>query len=426
MDSTAQAGFCPQRFLILLMSFSVFLGLCYSFLVPPGLPYDEPAHFSNVRYYAHWAKLPVLGQPGVEYEAYQAPLYYMLAATFYKAFAFAGAKADFYALRLAGVLLLVVLLGLTHGILRRIFSRHPLLSAVSCLFVALNPSLLAIASSIQNDMLSITLAVLAIYLSIRLVIDAELTLASTLLLAGVVSLAILTKISTAFLVLALPTFMIYKQRQRALRFALLFFLTVTLMTGWMFVRNVRLYGDITGAKAEKEFVGAEKVSAKVYVYKPRVFLTIMRSLVTYCWLPVEYYRNKIKAGPVAVVLVGLFTALGLVGCVVRGRLIRRDIASNAPAYDIIILLCMLFTASFLLYSYNAATNWMLPARILLPVGIVPMTLISAGGALLGYRPGHRGNFIYPGMLCGVMLLLNALILWQAAGLGHYPFIIHFE
>ena len=38
-------------------------------IVPPGTPYDEPSHFGTVQYYATMHRMPVLGQPGVSYEA---------------------------------------------------------------------------------------------------------------------------------------------------------------------------------------------------------------------------------------------------------------------------------------------------------------------------------------------------------------------
>ena len=41
------------------------IGVWLAFHVPPGLPYDEPAHWSTVLYYAREHRMPVLGDPGV-------------------------------------------------------------------------------------------------------------------------------------------------------------------------------------------------------------------------------------------------------------------------------------------------------------------------------------------------------------------------
>ena len=55
------------------------IGVWLAARVPPGLPYDEPAHWSTVLYYAREHRLPVLGDPGVAYEAQMGPVYYALA-----------------------------------------------------------------------------------------------------------------------------------------------------------------------------------------------------------------------------------------------------------------------------------------------------------------------------------------------------------
>lgn len=56
------------------------LGLWFALRVPLGLPYDEPAHWGTVLAYASGHRLPVLGDPGVPYEAQMGPVYYTLAA----------------------------------------------------------------------------------------------------------------------------------------------------------------------------------------------------------------------------------------------------------------------------------------------------------------------------------------------------------
>ena len=97
-----------------LMAMAAVLGAAAALMVPAGLPYDEPSHWSTVKYFAeHWT-LPVLGAPGVTYEGQQTPLYYLMGA------ALAGVTADsaFMAVRLFGVLGHALLVGLTAVILR--------------------------------------------------------------------------------------------------------------------------------------------------------------------------------------------------------------------------------------------------------------------------------------------------------------------
>ena len=56
------------------------LGVLFALRVPLGLPYDEPAHWETVLFYATEHRLPVLGERGAPYEAQLGPVYYALAA----------------------------------------------------------------------------------------------------------------------------------------------------------------------------------------------------------------------------------------------------------------------------------------------------------------------------------------------------------
>jgi D-alanyl-D-alanine carboxypeptidase (penicillin-binding protein 5/6) len=75
------------------------------------------------------------------------------------------------------------------------------------------------------------------------------------------------------------------------------------------VRNVVLYGDLTGAKA----VSRTGVTFGVYhVHSLGAVGHIVEEIVTYLWLPTEYLRNTISAGVALKAGVVLLTA-GLAG-----------------------------------------------------------------------------------------------------------------
>ena len=77
------------------------LAMTAALVVPAGLPYDEPAHWSNVLFYAEHLGPPVLGDPGVSYQGQQTPLYYALAAVVVRVVG--DADAAFLTVRLLGV-----------------------------------------------------------------------------------------------------------------------------------------------------------------------------------------------------------------------------------------------------------------------------------------------------------------------------------
>lgn len=263
----------------LLMTATGLLGLGAALLITPGLPYDEPAHWSNVLYVAEYGTLPVLGEPGVTYEGQQAPLYYLGAALL------AGAIGDsgFMAVRLLGVVGHVLLTGLTAVILHSIARDRALVVAAGTAFVALNPMLIVMSATVQNDTWALVWGFLAIAVAVR-------RFTTTRWVQGVVvgaaaSLAILTKVSMAPLLLGLVIAYLFRRRFIEPLAAL----TVTaLLTGWWFVRNLILYGDLTGQSAVAR-TGAifEGVATSPF--------DVARTVLTYLTLPTEYVRNTISA-----------------------------------------------------------------------------------------------------------------------------------
>src|SRR5580704_6713329 len=84
---------------------TLLVGAVYVWVVSPGLPYDEPSHWSTVLFYAdHWS-LPVLGHPGVTYEAQMGPVAYVVDAIVVRSARTVGLSVDtaFRLVRLLGV-----------------------------------------------------------------------------------------------------------------------------------------------------------------------------------------------------------------------------------------------------------------------------------------------------------------------------------
>lgn len=117
-------------------------GCAFALVTPAGLPYDEPSHWNTVRYIAANWRLPVLGEPGVTYEAQQTPLYYMMAAPL------SLLPNGFLAVRLFGVVGHGLVTFLTWLLVRRILPEASVVALIGAGFMALNSVLLAIAGSL--------------------------------------------------------------------------------------------------------------------------------------------------------------------------------------------------------------------------------------------------------------------------------------
>ena len=278
----------------------------------PGLPYDEPSHWSNVLFYADHGTLPILGHATVTYEAQQGPLAYVLDAIIVYMARSAGASAStaFHAIRLLGVLELAGLVLVIVALIRRLIP-SPRLYIAATAVLALNPMLLAMSASVQNDTLAVLLGCTTLLLAVTHLREHPRTRDAGLV--GVVAgLAVLTKLTALAAVAGVLVWLRWKHRREGLKPTAVFLLTVAAVSGWWFVRNTDLYGDPTAAAGVKRL----GISYPPYdLHNLSGVGQIIEEIVTYLWLPTEYVRNSISASTVlkgallaaTVVIVGVGT-----------------------------------------------------------------------------------------------------------------------
>lgn len=162
--------------LVFVIALYLVLGVAYNIKVPRWNAPDEPAHYNYVKHLAEGRGLPVLKAEdwdaeylerlksakfpdslpidSVRYESWQPPLYYALSAPVYLATDGLGLSRQVFAMRLVSTLFGVLLLLVTHGVVREVFPRWPWLPLLATSFVALVPMYGAINASINNDSLA--------------------------------------------------------------------------------------------------------------------------------------------------------------------------------------------------------------------------------------------------------------------------------
>jgi 4-amino-4-deoxy-L-arabinose transferase-like glycosyltransferase len=218
----------------------VWLALSYATATPPWNNPDEPAHYNYVAHVARTGTLPVL-QPGdwdsdllerlkasqfrsdegverLRYEAWQPPLYYLLAAQVYRAVPAESPYARIHALRIFDIALGALTLIVAYLVAREVFtpsaSARPSVSPSSTPPLSRSPPLplppstalavptamagvpmfTAMSAAITNDALANLLAALLTLVLVGLV-DRPATTRSALLLGALLGLALLTKLS---------------------------------------------------------------------------------------------------------------------------------------------------------------------------------------------------------------------------------------
>jgi len=313
-----------RTILILILVVFTGLGVTYSVVVPPFEASDEKWHYPMVKYVAdHWA-LPVQ-VPGVEtpwrQEGSQPPLYYALAAaaTFWidtsdvdvvrhlnphvdagatpdgnvnlavhdpsrESFPWRGTVLAVHVVRLLSVLMGTAAVYLTYLIVREVVPAEPVLALGAAAIHGFTPMVVFIAGSINNDNLVVPLSSLALLMIIRLAkpkspisnpkspipsLQSQVSrdaVRNYLLLGFVLGLAALTKTSSlALTVLAALVVAVRAVRRRSWHEFLIGGLCTLVpflaVAGWWFLRNLRLYGDLSGLNVFTEILGTRDVPA---------------------------------------------------------------------------------------------------------------------------------------------------------------------
>ena len=441
-------GAREERHLRTVCALSLLLGALYVFLVRAGLPYDEAAHWNIVRHYARGDFLPIMGTRDVSYEAYQAPAFYFFGGMLTFVTQSFGEQFAFYALRFASLLLMIPTIWLCYHIARRVLHRHSDALLVA-LFVALNPSLLAIYASVQNDSSAITLSLLLLWLSIRWIGDeATSSTRCALWLGALCGAAILFKLTAAFSVFAVLIYFAFERRnaRECLRFFVVYTTVVVAICGWWFARNVQLYGDFSGSASMKKFF-PEGAGTPLDFAQTRSWKLVAQNLVTYWWTPTEYFRNEIKLPRATKLIISIATLIGVVGSVwslffwKRNREnasnlnanceLRFEKRSRASSRRAAVGVAIFYAVCAAIYVRTIATQWFFPARMTLVVVVAPALLIVGGSlSLLGRLSKDRvlevrATRFYGAFLIVFLVLLHVAVLRGATQVRAMPFDMKF-
>lgn len=371
----------------LVATVAVLLGVMYAVMVPAGLPYDEPSHWANVVFLVDHGRLFDLRSAGVSYEAQQGPLAYLAYAApagFARLLGLSGSTA-FTISRLVGLVGLVALVLVMNKLLRRVVPHHPATALVATAVVCLNPMVVAMAASIQNDVLSLVLAVAAMAVATD---PRQLDRRRAVLLGVLSGAAVLAKITVAPALLVVAVVLLARRTPLPRLLSALF--AAVAISGWWFVRNLLLYSDLTGVAG---------VRALGFSFPPAPVRglggvkDLVSEMVTYLWVPTEYFRNAIHLPPPVRVLVAVVTF----GFAVFGlRLVAGAVARGWPsgaAWTVVgtavLALVVWFVTRVAIQGVSVRTAYVaLPAWGLLAGGA-----LMAPGRFAGARPAIAAAFV---------------------------------
>ena len=279
--------------IVLVLILFVALGIVYSTTTPLFEAPDEQWHFAFVQHVATGRGLPVqaLGAPAhlARQEASQPPLYYLLAAaaTFWidtsdfpdivwenphygynvpgivndnknlfihtalENFPWRGAALAVHIARFVSLLTSVLAVICTYLLARQVLN-DKMLAASAAAMSGFVPQFLFVGSAVSNDSTIVAMTALALWLLARQLSGDRRAISETIVLGIVCGLAAIAKVSglglfvLAAIVLAYES---WRRRDHSRTFFssfALFTLSFGLVAGWWYLRNLILYGELTG------------------------------------------------------------------------------------------------------------------------------------------------------------------------------------
>ncbi|MCY4062084.1 MAG: glycosyltransferase family 39 protein [Chloroflexi bacterium] len=280
------------------------IGLLYLYAAPHFEASDNDAHIGVVKWIAETGELPVQSakhEKHYGHEASQPPLYYLLMSLFWSALQpsdfddvfqrnplvlagdperlgsrnmmfyrqpyppdLEGTSLTLYVIRLLTLGMATVSVAAVYQSARTVMPEQPGFALLATALTAFNPMFLFISTSVSNDVLVTTFASLACWQALLMLRQGFQTRRSVAL-AVFIALATLSKLSGLVLapVVALAGFWLLWRTGNRRGFLLLLvaiFAALTLITGWWFLRNISLYGELTGTGAMLDHFGRRTMS----------------------------------------------------------------------------------------------------------------------------------------------------------------------
>lgn len=291
----------PFHWLLPLAFFCV--GLLYLYSAPHFEASDTVAHVGVIKWIAETGTLPVQSAEHeflYAQEGSQPPLYYLLMSLVWSAFDtsdfddyfqqnpyvfkgypkhlgnrnvvfyrqpyppdLGGTSLALYVIRLLTLGMATVTVAAVYQSARTVMPAQSGLALLATSLTAFNPMFLFISTSVSNDVLVTTLSSLACWLAL-LTLRHGFETRRSVALALLIALATLSKLSGLALapVVGLAGLWLLQRTGDRRGFVVLIgsiTLALLLLAGWWFLRNISLYGELTGTGAMLEFFGRRDI-----------------------------------------------------------------------------------------------------------------------------------------------------------------------
>ena len=418
LPPTAQAPQGAWKFAVplLFVLYVLFAGLHASWIPTGQTGYqnapDEAAHVNYVRALVS-GHLPTQADAGRDptaksYEWHQPPMYYAWTALF----SGLGPRG----MRTTSILLGLISLLLIYGTSRLLFPDDPVLTAVATGIAALLPTHIAITSTVNNDVLLECCFSAVLFLLAQCLLRG-LTLWRAGWIGLVLGAALLTKATAVLLIPVIVLGLIFLKRSgeptaNVLRGAALICMWALLLSGWWFVRNQQLYGELLPLKAfDRAFAGTALAAPRIARLGALGYAEGASILTFMSFWAVFGNHDSANNGaqlflPEQIYLLPLLIVLVAVAGMTRLHFVRKNVFTETQLRAIWLLMT---TLGFVALSFGAflAKYMQTQGRYLYPA-LLPICLLLALGWLSVFPPKYKS--LAGGCLLVVLALLSALFL----------------
>jgi 4-amino-4-deoxy-L-arabinose transferase-like glycosyltransferase len=241
-----------KHILVTILVLALLLRIIFAIIVPIFEKPDEKAHFEFIEYISTYKKLPVQEVTNPTAEFFQPPFYHF-SVSFILSFIKTFTNNVFYQvvlLRLPSVFFSILTLCLIYKISSLIFKNKALNLGILA-FAAFLPSHANFNSNVTNANFADFLSTLILYLLLVILIKGE-NYKKILLLGLIAGISLITRLSIIPVIIAIPFAFIvkyYPDIKKAIKPVALIAIIALLISSWLFVRNINLYGDFLGVNA---------------------------------------------------------------------------------------------------------------------------------------------------------------------------------
>ena len=431
----------PSRHILPVLAFSLlgFLYLLYAVQFPIFEGPDEQQHYNYIRFLAVERRLPnqTNTPPDVAGEGYQPPFAYSLAAVIARvasfslpeyqlvnrhdpsSYEFLHAKDEFlleydyfrsvFFLRVLGVIEGILMVFIAYKTFGLLFSgaRHWQLLATG--FVGLLPQFAAQNSYISNDPLSFLLAAALIYFLVVSFVRG-ISMKRIFFASMFVGLGLVTK-SSLFLffpVLIVATIWLSRGIRTRIRFILIAMAVIipVLISGWWYLRNISVYGDLFASSAQIEFELKRPITDVYFAHE--FFLLLKNSFFGY-FGKLRFVQHEIIQIPLQILYGAGFALLGI-AALNRTTAREQKESFSSPRSRVTVLFGICIILQFLLVVLFNLQYPQPHGRFLFPT-LVPIAFLVTLGYERILTLSRKNERKFVGALFFILLLANVYTLF---------------